>query len=356
MLACCIGLGAAAQSDSTGSLYLDIDAVAFFRDAEYFLPYTKGYTASAFRLSPTLRYQIDAKASIEGGVRMTALAGTDGSIKAYPILSIKYKAANWLRFTIGTIEGSLSHQLDEPMYDYERWVYDFQEDGLQILTNTRHWSSDTWVNWEHFLYPWTADQERFTLGSRHTFELVSSHSDGHLLLDASFMGSHRGGQFSDLDTCIETLFNENAGLRWEQRCLNGDYFRIKLPFYFFQNNSPKAERYTPFENGWGVWPSVEMRATWGKTAWQWAAGYYYGYQYLSPRGSYLFQSVSWYDPLFVQRNRHLVTATIGFDHRYKELDLSALAQFYYDPDHKKLDLAIGITLAFKRSFRLLANL
>lgn len=346
------------DSVSAQHFYLDIDANAYLRDAEYFLPYTKGYTIAGFRISPTLRYHINDRVAIRGGAMMTSVADVDGRFQIRPILSFDYQACSWLRMVMGTLYGSNNHHLGEPLYDRERWFYDYKEDGLQILTKTAHWESDTWLNWEQFLEPWTAEQERFTLGTRHNLQLLETHNSNYLMMTASFVGSHRGGQFSTLDTCIETLFNENVGLRWETRCLDGSFIALNAPVYFFQNMSPEGERYTPFTNGWGVHPNLQIQdnnlfaSKKSQSKLYLQLGYWYGDSYISPRGSYLFQSVSWHNPDFSQKIRHLFTSDIAFEHEYKDFILNLNAQFYYDPDHKSLDLAIGVLMHWKGGFRI----
>lgn len=356
------GLGLNIEGDGVDTsrkdnLSLKVDAVAFFRDAEFFLPYVEGYTASGFRLMPALCYRINDRAEIRGGLILTTVAGTEGVRKAQPVFSIEYRPWQPVSLVMGTIDGSVSHALGEPMYDLERWLYDYKEDGIQLRTDFRYWKSDTWLNWENFLDPWTPDQERFTLGTNQEFYVLKTRDDRHLVLNTTFMGCHRGGQFSSLDTCIETLFNESLSLRWEQHFLNGrDLARLEMPIYLFQNQSPQGERYTAYDRGWGVYPNAEIRASGfhsSSNLYLLRCGYWYGDQYLSARGSYLFQSVSWHDEGYVKRIRHLVTAALGFKHEYKNLSLDANAQFYYDPDYRKLDFAVGLNLVFKGRFRLL---
>jgi hypothetical protein len=67
---------------------------------------------------------------------------------------------------------------------------------------------DTWLHWEDLLEPWQPKQERFSLGSSHLLILGEGLCHGRMTvsLPLSFLGSHRGGQFSSLDTCIQSLF------------------------------------------------------------------------------------------------------------------------------------------------------
>lgn len=351
-------------------LSLDIDATTFFRNAEFYLRSTKGYTASGFRLTPMMRYKINEKAQIRGGVVLTGIAGTEGFWKVQPALTIDYKPAHWMMLTMGTLDGCLHHDLGEPLYDVERWVFDNKEDGLQIQTETRHWVSDNWINWEHFLEPWTPDQERFTMGFRHMPRVRFGRDDlFEIALPAMFFESHRGGQLSTLDTCIETLFHERVGLDFEfpvcglrepekrGATLPADHIRIETPFYFFQNVSPSP--HTEFLDGWGFYPQLtyafrmkshEVRAT---------AGYWYGHQFLSARGSFLFQSVSCFDIWWIHPERRMVTFKFNYLHLLEgngrdngfalDIDIGA----YHDIESHRTDLVFGLYLRLKKEVRLL---
>ncbi|MBR3828307.1 MAG: hypothetical protein IKJ40_03285 [Bacteroidales bacterium] len=124
-------------------LTLDIDATGFFYDAEYVTSMAKGYTVAGFRLSPALAYGINERAQLRIGFNATAFAGLDSLYRLRPTLSLVYAPTQWLTLVAGTIYGSHTHRLDAPVYDPSRWIFNYQEDGLQILTKTKIWNSDT---------------------------------------------------------------------------------------------------------------------------------------------------------------------------------------------------------------------
>src|SRR5574344_175912 len=360
-------------SATDGRLFLDIDANTFLRDAEFFLPYSQGYTATGFRLSPTIRYNANGRTLLRGGVMLTRIAGTDDFWQARPILTIDYQANSWLRLVMGTLYGSLNHQLGEPIYDDERWFVDYKEDGVQMLTNTSWWHSDTWLNWEHYLKPRTADQERFSLGTRQEF-VIGNGNAFSASFPFSFLGSHRGGQISTLDTCIETLFNESIGLklRLEQKNL----FQVNLPLYFYQNASPKTERYTAYNQGWGFYPQITFACRSNKNICSghrkilgdnvtaencsehrhtisFSLGYWRAHNFQSSHGSYMFQSVSAFDSTYTEPERKMITAKVMYEHHFEHLALAFDAVAYYDLYHKKTDFVLGLYIRFKQNFRLL---
>lgn len=333
----------------TGSLFLDINAITFMRNAEFDMRYSKGFTVIGFRFAPNLRYIINERSSIRAGFTTTGIAGSSGLRDIEPILTIDYKPAPWIQLTFGTLYGSLTHNLGEPLYDINRWIYHYKEDGIQIITQKGIWESDTWLSWENFLEPWTADQEHFILGSRHSIRLCDIGENGSLFMPIAFIGEHKGGSYTTLDTCIESIFNEMSGFTYRHN-FNNSTLTIDLPVFFYQNISP--EPHTAFVEGWGVHPKagIDIKMPGSKLTAQ--LGYWYGYQYLSHTGSILFQSVSNFDPWHIRPYRHMVTLTTNFQHEFKRLMLAADAQFYYDADQRDLELAIGVYMRFKQTFKL----
>lgn len=350
------------QPDSSlhSGWHWSLNATTFFRDAEFFLPEAKGYTMSGFRLTPTIDYH-SSQFSFSGGIRLSGIAGSHQFAHAAPVLSLVYHPSQWLSLTMGTLQSDAHHHLGEPLYDLERWYWDYQEDGLQITTNTHFWNSDTWINWENFLQPWTPDQERFTLGSAHEFNVLTSYNYDNefgkynvieVTTPLAFIGCHRGGQFSTLDTCIETLFNESVGLKIAYRPSSNKCFHLNIPWYFYQNKSPLKERYTPFDEGHAFHPQFQCsfkprRDT--LASYCASFGYYHGHQYISPRGSYLFQSISWFDPFFSEADRQMLTSNISISKRVSAFSINLNAQFYYDLHHQKLDFALGLIMQFQKN-------
>ena len=78
------------------------------------------------------------------------------------------------------------------------------------------------------------------------------------------------------------------------------------------------------------------------------AGYWYGHQYIAPRGSYLFQSVSWHKANFAVPKREMITAKMAIENRYtSKFSLGFDAEFYYDTHVKALDFAFGIYMRYR---------
>lgn len=320
---------------------LDFTATQFTRDAEYFLPETKGYTAVGFMATPTVKYITDSKYgpfAIEAGGHVLGIAGDDHRLHLNPVFRIEYQPKEWLHIIGGTIYGNLNHGLYEPMYDFDRYFYNNQEDGLQLLIGHKmgkkgYFSSDTWLNWENFLEPGEAEQEKFTIGSRNEFCF------SHIKIPLHIMGTHRGGQFSALqDTCLETIFNACTGFDWEFFHTN---WRLTGLVFGYKNNSNEVK--TPYKDGFGIYPMI----TYQRKNMALIGGYWYGNGYIGSRGSHLFMSVSKYDPLFAQKERKMITGKWYYQHGIFGLD----AQAYYDLDESKCDFAFGLYLKLDATTR-----
>ncbi len=348
-----------ADDGCLGNWRYGVDVTTFFRNAEFFLPYTKGYTATGFFLNPYLKRKIGSHAQLTLGVHLAGVAGYDGLRKWQPLVRLEYEPHPHWRLVMGSLYGTLTHGLYEPMFDRERYIYAHQEEGVQILGEVPfgpcRLRTDTWVHWEELLEPWQSTQERFTLGSNNDLRLLElAMGEGQLgvAMPFSFLGSHRGGQFTALDTCIQTLMNENVGLRlyWEKPTSLS--LRLDVPFFFYQDMSPT--KCMAYDNGWGMWPQLAFHCALpkgiGESRWcgDWQlrlqAGYWYGYQFIAPRGSYLFQSISWHDAGFAVQEREMATALLALENRYGKLALGVDAEFYYDLREKGMDMAMGVYL------------
>lgn len=336
-------------------LHLGINTSVFIRNAEYFLPYTKGYTAFGFFLDPTLAYHINGKAAVTAGAHLTGIAGSDGLRDAQPILRIEYQPKSWITIVGGSLYGNLNHRLYEPLYDFDRYFYANDEMGLQILTLTHRWEGDLWCNWETFIEPGDDFQEQFTVGWTNRLHAICARGDLRpfaLSIPLHIMATHRGGQFTALqDTCIETLANVMAGVT---ACFNtpGGFVRkttIDLPLFGFKNNSNKEHIHTHYPDGWGIHPNLTLQ----NKAWKVQAGYWRAHQFIGARGSYLFQSRSYFDPDFKKTERSMATAKLFYEHHFQGLGIGFEGQAYYDLDEASTDFSFGIYLRFENQFRLL---
>ncbi|MBR1644964.1 MAG: hypothetical protein IJ684_06320 [Bacteroidales bacterium] len=372
-------------SAAPGSLLLDLDGVGFFRNAETATPYTQGYSALAVRLQPTLRYHLGRQAVVRAGVELEGYAGSDSLHRVRPVVALEYAPTPWLRLVVGELYGCLSHRLEAPLYDPERYFAPnraYREEGLQLLTSTHHYDGDTWLSWDHLMLPWTADQERFTVGSRH--HLSGAWGDWQWTLPVAAVVSHVGGEYSVLDSCVESLANESFGIELA-RSFSSAHLRhtvgASLLGFLFQNISPADHRFystsayhTPSTEGEALYARLRWQATAGTTHRLTAqVGLWASEGYLASRGSYAFQSVSWRDasphadkqlppgaPPWAQTDtalytpsRRLLTFGLQYEHHFDAVTLGLSVEAYTDLHLHRTDLYLGLVLRMRHSLRLL---
>lgn len=349
------------------------NVTTFVRDAEYFLPYTKGYSALGFFMKPTLTYIHDERLSLSVGLHLLGIAGDHKKLREVsPIVRIEYKPNKIIKIVGGTLSDRfIGHGLYQPMYDYDRLFYANKEDGLQVFAYTKHWQSEMWCNWEDFIVvdsPW---QEKFTFGWVNTIA-TSFKPDNHkdvrhwIGIPIHLMMNHRGGQIDAVqDTCIETLANVATGLIYSINTPKSGSFRVDLPVFGFSNRSDEHHIHTHFKKGWGFYPQLKYHKCWsparvlakGEIDYTVSEklryldaniGYWYGDGFISGRGSYLFQSRSYFDDSFERRYRHMLTAEAAYN--LNDVMFFRL-QAYYDLDESSVDYAATFALRFDRSFK-----
>lgn len=351
--ATCPGVVKGHNCNENKTLYITPNVTTFVRDAEYFLPYTKGYTALGFFLRPTLTYRHDEHLSVSAGIDLMGIAGDHQKIRGIsPIVTIEYSPIENLTIVGGTLR-NLGHGLGEPMWDYDRNFYAHKEDGLQLFAYTDHWQTEMWCNWEDFIVVGSPWQEKFTFGWNNTFNVFNNNSDlNHkekIDIPINLMMNHRGGQIDAVkDTCIETLANVSVALKYKGRTRDFIY-SVEIPFYGFSNRSNEAHIHTHFKDGWGIYPEISLGGSVNSNTFGGSIGYWYGDGFISGRGSYLFQSRGYFDDSFERRYRHMLTANAYY--RLNDI-FNFLFQAYYDLDEKGIDYAVTFSLNFDKKFKI----
>jgi len=365
-------------------LFLDLEAEGFFFDAEYATPLAKGFSVTGFRLSPTLSYGISERAMLRVGINATVFAGLDSLYRLRPSLSLIYMPADWITLVAGTLMDDGHHRLPSPVVDPARHIYNYQEEGLQITTSTKHWKSDTWLDWTHYLTPWTPDQERFTMGSRHSIMLLHGtnyryrHAQGDTLksspsamrrltvkLPFHFIASHRGGEVKTIDTNTVTVFNESVGLTLDynliQRGNKTHTISLNTPFYFYHLEDDKVDN-----GGWAFHPTVNyalnivgrrLPSVWSFDG---MIGLWHGDHYFSAMGSPIYWSSNSYSrqhtygipTTYDDDSRNLVTFGIGIGNEFRNMNMTLRIEGAYDIESHSCDLLFGFYMRYGERFML----
>ncbi|WP_152426338.1 hypothetical protein [Cesiribacter andamanensis] len=176
----------------SGKLQLHTYALGFSRNNEYFQRFADGYTYFGYQGMAWLSYQPDARVRVWGGLFMRDDFGTNRLQEVQPVFRIQARFDS-LQLIFGTLQGSLNHQLIEPMYDFERVMVDRLEEGLQLLYEKERFWLDVWIDWERTIYLGSPFQERVSGGFSSRLDLAKKEKT-RLVLPLQMLAFHQGGQ------------------------------------------------------------------------------------------------------------------------------------------------------------------
>jgi len=337
-------------SDSTEErVMLSMESRSFFRNNEYFGQIATGYTLMGTQLIPQLAYQAGKHIRLQGGVFLQSDFGNQNLRQTSPVLTLKMQK-NGYSFLFGTLEGNLSHRLLEPLYNYERYMQQPLENGLQIKVDKPRIWSDTWLNWEVMQYLGSPYQERFSAGHSSVFTLVNQ-PQLKVRIPVQGLVTHRGGQIDTVSTPLETLLNASAGfsLSWYP----GGFFReLRTDNYAVLYRDLSPSKQTTFTSGGGFYLNATAVSRYDVSA---MLAYWKGNTYYSGRGAYLFQSIasSYGTKGFVQRDRSLLFLRLLYQKPvYKGLSVDVRFEPYYDLGSSLFEYSYALFLTYKRDFEL----
>lgn len=330
----------------SNKLFLGVNALSFMRDNEYFGTTVEGYTLFGYQLNPYLSYHISKNVRLDAGVYAQKDFGNDEYSQVKPTFSLKIKQHNF-NFIFGTLEGSLSHRLIEPLYDFERVMNNRLENGAQMLWMKDGLFLDAWIDWQKMIYANSTDPERLTAGislNKTLFTFGNTHVD----LPLQVVVGHQGGQIDVVDNEVITRFNMAGGLTLEGArtgFINGWGIKAYAASFSTNANSPV------FDNGVGVYINPYVKTKVGLTV---MASYWNGDRYQSIQGSPLYASVNELYPNRIDEKRDFLMLRFLYDVKVTDgLTLSARAEPFYDSYAQELEYSFGLYLNFSERFFLL---
>lgn len=216
------------------ALQVEVDNLTFFRDNEYSSSLTNGYTLPGLWLEPKLTYIPHSQIGLELGCHALIFNGANkypcyayhdiGTWKGSQYQSgfhilpwVRAKAQfSHLTVVLGNIYGGQNHGLIDPLFNPELNLSQDPEMGFQLLWDRPHLHSDTWMNWQSYIFQLDSHQEAFTVGSNWRVLFNPEESHLHWYLPAQLVIQHRGGEQDTTSMGVQTLVNlsAGAGVRW----------------------------------------------------------------------------------------------------------------------------------------------
>lgn len=331
-------------------LSLRTNVLGYFKSNEYFNKIVEGYTLPGFQLWPSVHYRIQEHLTVEAGVWLQKDFGSPGLRRAEPTLSLRLHDKH-RRFIFGTLDGTVEHNLLEPLMDFERVLNERLENGMQLVLDYPRWKLDVWTDWMKYIFPADSAQEEFFGGIKGHYDIVKK-GNYRLRVPASLMFFHKGGQIDALPDPVFTMTHASLGLENDWTFANPHLKSFTLSghyLYYFEWNNPV--NVYPQGNGWYFNASVSGK--WGTLM----ASYWRGHQFLTAIGGRLYRSQSsdWERPQYVEPQRELLILRIMNEFNIGDYRIMLRTEPHYDIKNKQFEYALATYVHFDPHF-LLANL
>ncbi len=331
----------------TQKIGLHIQAMPYMRNTEYFNDIELGRTLFGYQLHPSIFIKPHANVDLLVGVfARNDFGGKTPFTRVLPTFTVKVQTTNELQFLFGTIEGALSHRLIEPLFNINAAIERRVENGFQFKKENEKGFYDVWINWEQFIERGDPFKERFTAGFNLTPRLLHTKNKSSVYLSTQFTAHHKGGQIDNDTTNMEMVLNGAIGLIGRKE-LSGRLKHIEGNIFFVGYAEQTQSGYYAYRNGNGLFANLSA----GITNITMMISYWQGHQFISPRGTQLYQSVSLDKPGFLSNKRELFFLRLLYQKKiYENLYLDARFEPVYDLRGSVLDYAYSLYFTYRHSF------
>lgn len=328
------------------SLYVGLKSTAYFKNNEFKNRFQSGSSLVGIYFQPVVEYHPDIKTTIRAGAHLLKYQGEDQFDRKVPVLSLQFDATDHFSMIFGTINGTVGHGLIEPIQDFEEYLVNNYENGLQLLWNYHQFRSDLWLNWEQFLQPGDPFQEHFTVGSNSAFMLFESQSF-NITAPLSFVFRHKGGETDATNLPASTQLNLVQGLRLNWSLVNSFVKSVALTQNYVEFLEIRPSEQVTIPYGHGSYSRFFLDTKIGS----FEVGYWKAFNFVSAHGMPMFQSVSQKDPQFIQPDRQMLVMKYQFERNLTDyLKFAFRFEPYYHYDTGRIDHSWSLYLMFDDEF------
>jgi hypothetical protein len=280
------------QAKDSNSFSIAYSTLSYFRDYEYFKNNVQtGFTYFGTWHYPRLVVQPNKWLKIEAGALLQKEFGDAGPQKAIALFSMQFIPQKNLRILFGALEGTLSHQLIEPLMGYDRIITRPVEEGFQIKYNTHHIMADIWLDWElrqtfNSNYP-----EELAGGLSFAYTFTKPGNAWQVKAPLQFITPHKGGQLDTNGSIVSTVINSAAGLaaEWNNPANKGFLKQFKIDGYYSGYRHFHKSNLYPFNKGRGQLVNIFIKSKYDIA---FLASFWNGTNYIAPFGAPIYQSIS----------------------------------------------------------------
>ncbi|TLX72862.1 hypothetical protein E9993_17130 [Labilibacter sediminis] len=335
------------NNQAESNLYFRLENNNFVKNNEYFGNYIQGYTLMGYTIQPTFMYYAGSRLRIKAGVHLLQFSGVSSFTEVLPVFSVHTKLTEKLDLIMGGLQGDVHHKLIEPIFNSEHQYTRPIENGFQFRYNGDKLWYDIWIDWEQFIFLGDSKPEKFTAGISSEYNLTPTNTDFKVSFPLQFIATHVGGQISNYSETSQTLTNLVSGIKLEQNTGKGFIRNVGLSAYIATYKDLANESGWHFHTGNAIYQTTNITYKYG----EFMLGYWKAKNFIAPKGSHLFQSVSNRNETYYQKHRQLLTSKLSFNKTFmKQIKFSATLETYYDIDASQLDYSYGLNLVFTPNF------
>ncbi len=353
------------RADS-GKVSFQLSNLNYLRNTEYFNKIELGRTLFGVQVHPRLAYQPNAQTTIQAGVFLRSDYGATPTVnQIIPTFSVKLRSKNERRtFIFGTLEGALSHQLIEPLFDVNATILRRIENGAQYKYNSHKLGLDTWINWEKFIERGSPYKEQFTAGLNLNVSLfqqlaIDVGTDSVMVNNPiinyrnlkkyhalkpilQFTAHHRGGQIDNDSSNMVMQFNGALGLAYHIGKLNAYHIQAEAYGVFYRENTNSG--YYPYRRGNGFFAHVSIT----KKAVTFAPSFWRGKGFIADRGTSIYQSVSVDKPGYTEKVRDLLFLRVFYTQKLApDMLLNVRFEPFLDLRNKGMDYSYSVYISYR---------
>ncbi|MCB2407168.1 hypothetical protein [Hymenobacter lucidus] len=340
----------ALQPEYDQQLRLQVSALLFNKDNEYFNKIDEGRTYYGTQLATRLVYFPSPKFRLEAGVFLLKDYGTEKLRQVRPLFTAIYQHGPH-RLLLGNIQGNVQHGYIEPLFDFERVFTAPLEEGSQYQFTTRRLKLDAWVDWQRQQYRFSNFQEEVAGGLAAEATVLEDSLGWRVGIPFQFTGKHIGGQIDTVDEPLQTYFNLASGVRVRKKLASELFQAVYFEGYVTQFIDYSFTRKLAFDKGYGLYLNAGVDTKLSNLQ----LAYWKGNGFFSPMGGRLYRSISTTvsDPGYIERHRELLILRMLKDYQLADnLVLSTRFEPLYDLGNKSIDFSFALYLNFNQEFLL----
>jgi hypothetical protein len=336
--------------DSTQkSIWLSLDNFNFLKNNEYMNPMAPGYTLLGYHLTPTVDYKINNRLRLRGGLHLLRFSGRDDFREVQPYFSLEYWFSNHFGIDFGAYTVKENLHLSPVIFDVENQINAFVQQGMQFKFRQQHVFGNVWLDWEEFIYKGDPFQESFSIGTDWEWSPWIKANNWKVTFTAQGLVHHNGGQINEADLPVSTLLNtglsgkiihHGQGRRQLKKSLGLWHFR-----YWDFTDAPQMS----YENGTAWYGFMDFAVSHLKAE----TGFFYGNQFVAPRGNPLLQSVSYSDVSLTEPERKLMILSISYRQKpLRQLEIGVAFNGFFDLIESHFDYNYMFVMRFYDVIRL----